>query len=240
MNRDHGAAMITFSSGGETVVIRPIGAADFELERAFVRGLSLQTGIKRLMSPRQPTDDELRRWTDVDQWREVAFIAVTLKTGHERGVGVVRYVVDDTEEIAEFAVVLSDAWQHRGLGRAMLSALIEHARRAGLQRLVGPTLAENDAMIGLARSLGFTAQHEAGTFVTELALELNQRLGQPDPVEAARRRCRPRRSTSREGTTRSQLTERNAKVANLSVSRSCNCVCNICIYNVAYEKRHRD
>lgn len=164
---------ITFSNNGEAVVIRPIRAADFELERAFVRGLSMQTGVQRLLSPRKPSDEELQRWTDVDQRSEVAFIAVVTKAEADRAVGVARYVVDDSAEAADFAIVLSDAWQHRGLGRAMLSALIAHARRAGLQRLEGETLAENQTMIGLARLLGFQVRRQAGSaFVMNLVLEL--------------------------------------------------------------------
>jgi acetyltransferase len=165
--------MTTFSNGGETLVIRPIRAADFELERAFVRGLSAQTGALRLMSPRAPSDDELRRWTDVDQQREVALIAVTVGAEKERAVGVARYVVDDTGKAAEFAIVLRDAWQHRGLGRALLTELIAHARQAGLRQLFGPTLSENAAMIGLARSLGFSARRKPGeASITNLTLEL--------------------------------------------------------------------
>lgn len=165
--------MTTFSDAGETLVIRPIQAADFELERTFARGLSPETGTLRLMSPRAPSDDEMRRWTDVDQQREVAFIAVTVGAEEERAVGVARYAVDDTGKAAEFAIVIGDAWQHRGLGRALLTELIAHARQAGLRQLFGPTLSENAAMVGLARSLGFSARRDAGeAYIINLTLEL--------------------------------------------------------------------
>ena len=159
---------------GAVVTIRPIRPADFELEREFVAGLSPVTGYHRLMSTRTPSFEELRRFTDVDPTREVAFIATTEAGGRERQVGVARYVKDEVRPgEAEFAIVLADAWQRRGLGRALLSALIDEARREHLRRLVGSTLSENEGMLRLARRLGFSvALNPESAIVTDLTLAL--------------------------------------------------------------------
>src|SRR5258706_3148005 len=93
---------------GRPVTIRPIRAADFELERAFVDGLSPATGYQRLMSTRRPSDEEVRHFTDIDPKRELALIAVTVVDDRERQVGVARYVQDEhTPGEAEFAIVLA-------------------------------------------------------------------------------------------------------------------------------------
>ena len=56
---------------------------------------------------------------------------------------------------AEHSVYVSPAAQGKGLGRALLGALIEHARTAGLHVLVGGLDADNAASLGLHAALGF-------------------------------------------------------------------------------------
>jgi acetyltransferase len=56
--------------------------------------------------------------------------------------------------------VIADAWQGRGLGEALLRALVRAARHAGVPALSGLTLVDNRAMRELARRVGFSAQHD--------------------------------------------------------------------------------
>ena len=159
---------------GAVVTIRPIRPADLELEREFVTGLSAVTGYHRLMSTRTPSPAELRRFTNIDPRREVALIATTTVDGRERQVGVARYVKDESKpDEAEFAIVLADAWQRRGLGRRLLASLIDVAKRDGVRRLVGTTLSDNEGMLRLARRLGFSlARNRGSASITDVSLEL--------------------------------------------------------------------
>jgi len=154
--------------------IRPIRAADFELERAFVDGLSAATGYQRLMSTRRLSDEEVRRFTAIDPERELALIATTTVDGKERQVGVVRYVKDELAPgEAEFAIVLADDWQRGGLGTKLLQSLIDAARTHGIRRLVATTQSTNHGMLALARRLGFTlALNPDSATVTNLTLDL--------------------------------------------------------------------
>lgn len=145
------------ASDGTLITLRPIEAGDFALEQAFVAGLSTATGYKRLLSTRRLSREEIRRFTDIDPQCEYAVIATTVHDGAERQVGVARYVKQDCSIEAEFAIVLSDDWQGRGLGVVLLSALIAAARQRGVRRLVGTTMSDNKGMLALARRLGFGA-----------------------------------------------------------------------------------
>jgi RimJ/RimL family protein N-acetyltransferase len=161
------------AKNGTKVLLRPIGPADFELESEFVDGLSRSTSYLRLMSGRHPSADEVRRWTDLDWRHEGAVIATVQIDGHERQIGVVRYAAQPGESEAEIAIVIADAWQGQGLGAPLLTSLIELARQSGMTRLVGSTLSENDAMIALARRLGFRVVRQRGAaFLTEVSLDL--------------------------------------------------------------------
>jgi acetyltransferase len=161
---------------GTPVTIRPIGAADYDLEQQFVNALSPASSYQRLMSARRLSAEEIRRFTDIDTTREMALVATTPVDGRERQIGVARYVKDkSTPGEAEFAIVLADDWQRRGLGRKLLASLLAAARADGVRRAVATTLATNEGMLALARKMGFTlAAHPASASVTNLTLELGE------------------------------------------------------------------
>ena len=66
-----------------------------------------------------------------------------------------RYTTLPDEETCEFAIVVGDDWQGKGLARRMFTRLIEAARERRLKVMNGVTLRENTRMIELSRSLGF-------------------------------------------------------------------------------------
>ena len=98
--------------------------------------------------------------TRIDYRRHMAFAVTMPGDGTEQFVGVGRYVVDSPGSSAEVALVLADAWQGKGLGRRLLETLMEHAASAGVREAVGLVLAENVAMLSLARSMGFAIRLE--------------------------------------------------------------------------------
>ena len=66
-----------------------------------------------------------------------------------------RYVRGDTPETfdtAEFAIVIADAWQHRGLAEKLMRRLIAAAGQAGVRRLADITLYDNRATRATARA----------------------------------------------------------------------------------------
>jgi acetyltransferase len=145
---------------GTSIVIRPIRPDDDAIERAFIRALSRDSAYNRLLSARKLTPDEIRHLTRIDYEQEMAFIAVTVVGGQTRLLGVARYVRDNDAEGAEFAIVVADAWQRRGIGTVLLSTLLRHARSTGIARMHGITLATNQAVQNLARKLGFVQAHD--------------------------------------------------------------------------------
>lgn len=140
---------------GTNIIIRPIHPEDDAIERAFICGLSSDTRYNRLLGARKLTPEEIRHLTRIDYEREMAFIAVTATGGQARLLGVVRYVRGADAGGAEFAIVVADAWQRKGIGSLLLDTLLRHAQSAGVARLHGSTLASNQAMQNLARKLGF-------------------------------------------------------------------------------------
>ena len=161
------------AADGTAITIRPIRAEDLALEQEFVNGLSAHTGYQRLMSARRPSLEELVRFTNIDPERELALIATTPVQGRERQIGVARYVKESSPGDAEFAIVLSDDWQGRGLGTTLLMSLVVAARGHSVRRLVGTTLSVNTGMLALGRKLGFElATDSRSATITNLTLDL--------------------------------------------------------------------
>jgi acetyltransferase len=100
--------------------------------------------------------DSLIRLCHLDYNREMALAAVLHDDGGPRLLGVSRYYLNPETGDAEFALVVSDAYQRQGLGRHLMQRLIAVARERGVQRLIGEVLAENAPMLRLMRSLGFS------------------------------------------------------------------------------------
>ena len=165
------------AADGTVITIRPIRPEDLALEQAFVNGLSTHTGYQRLMSARRPSLEDLVRFTAIDRERELALIATTSVHGREREIGVARYVKESSPGDAEFAIVLSDDWQGRGLGTKLLMSLAVAARGDGVRRLVGMTMSLNSGMLALGRKLGFAlARDPRSAAITNLTLELDRPL----------------------------------------------------------------
>ena len=84
-----------------------------------------------------------------------------------------RYVKESSPGDAEFAIVLSDDWQGRGLGIKLLGSLLAAAKNDGVRRLVGTTMSENGGMLALGRKLGFKlAKDPSSATITNLTLDL--------------------------------------------------------------------
>ena len=80
--------------------------------------------------------------------------------GVEQEIGVCRYAVNPDGESCEFAVVVADDWQHRGLARKLMGVLIETARSRGIQYMNGVFLANNERMLKFVQKLGFVLSND--------------------------------------------------------------------------------
>ena len=159
---------------GAAVTIRPLRPDDVGIEREFVTGLSPESRHNRLLGGAiRITEEYVRRLTQLDWSREAALAAIVMLDDTETIIGVARYAVEPDGETCEFAIVIADAWQKRGIGRRMLEKLIAVAKRRGLKKMFGDTLATNESMLQLMRRLGFTlARHPHEATLTRATLAL--------------------------------------------------------------------
>jgi len=132
---------IEHTSDGTAYEVRPIRPDDAAREREFIAGLSPASRYQRFQHDlREPDQQLIDRFVNVDQHRTMALVAVVKSLGRERIVGVARYAADNDEE-CEFAVVVADEWQGRGVGTTLIPLLFEHAASEGFKVIYGMVLA---------------------------------------------------------------------------------------------------
>ncbi|HLS42291.1 MAG TPA: GNAT family N-acetyltransferase [Paenalcaligenes sp.] len=149
-------------------LMRPIRPEDAYALQEFIRDLSLETRYMRFVSMmRELTPQMLARYTRIDYDRELALVATVWHPNpedrgrlYEKVVGFAHYLRNRDGLGAEYALVIADDWQRRGLGTTLMQGLITAARHQRLHYIDGYVLAKNQPMLKLMRSLGFTVERD--------------------------------------------------------------------------------
>lgn len=149
--------------GGGDYTIRPIHPDDAQMLQTLVQSLSSESRYFRFASVMNELPPYmLARFTLIDYDREMALVAVVRDSdGHERVVGVARYVIQPDQTSCEFALLVDDAYTGKGLGSRLMASLMEAAREKGLSTMEGLVLTNNATMLRLMRHLGFAIKPNA-------------------------------------------------------------------------------
>jgi acetyltransferase len=146
---------------GTPVLIRPIRAEDEPLMVKFHKTLSERTVYLRYLHmmklSQRVAHERLTRICFIDYDREMALVAEhkNESTGEPEilGVGRLRKLHGVSE--AEFATLVTDEYQGRGLGSELGRRLLQVARDEKLDRIVGDVLPDNVNMLHVCQRLGF-------------------------------------------------------------------------------------
>lgn len=127
--------------------IRPSASADLAALGAFFAGLSLHTRVKRFFAPVSPGPAMLRRLGGTAGQADV-LIAVHRGAiiGHAMAVD---QAAPEAGRLTDIGVVVADAWQGRGVGGALMRALLGRARARGVTKVSMDVLPSNRAVLGM-------------------------------------------------------------------------------------------
>jgi acetyltransferase len=141
----------------EVVKLRPIRPEDEPLWTEMIGSLSEATQEFRFFGPvREITRSMLVRYLHVDYDREIAIVAVQGQKKKARMLGVARLTKETgNADEGEFAILVRDEYQSKGVGTQLMDALIMAARDQHVRVVYGDVLASNAAMLRFAESLGF-------------------------------------------------------------------------------------
>ncbi|HVT92747.1 MAG TPA: bifunctional acetate--CoA ligase family protein/GNAT family N-acetyltransferase [Bryobacteraceae bacterium] len=148
---------------GSVLTIRPIRPEDEPSMVRFHESLSERSVYFRyfhqMRLAHRVSHQRLTRICFIDYEREMVLVAET--AGGEI-VAVGRLTRQPGTPDAEFALLVSDAWQHRGLGGELLRMLVSIARSEKIRSVFGLILPDNGPMMTICRKLGFDLRYSAG------------------------------------------------------------------------------
>jgi acetyltransferase len=160
-----------FRKGFGELLIRPIRPEDAPLLLSLYESLSPRSIYMRFFTPlRSFQNSMLIRFTQIDYDREIALVAIQEIDGEEIMLGVARVILDVKQRHAEFAVIVSDACQGKGIGAELLSQCLTIAKGRGIESVMGLVLTENTQMLTLGRKLGFKIARVPGSSEYELTI----------------------------------------------------------------------
>lgn len=161
----------------------------------YVRSAVLPDGVECLLRPIKPEDEPLWmellgkcsresiyqrfrgffpwashdvavRYCYIDYDRELAIVAETEENGKRMLMGVGRLVADPMKKTAEYAVLIGDPWQERGLGGVLTDYCLEIARDWGVRQVVAVTNSDNPRMVAVFQKRGFAIRPDPeGSFI---------------------------------------------------------------------------
>lgn len=146
---------------GSAVLVRPLRADDRQREENFINRLSPESRRHRFMDTFKNASPALiDQMMDVDNFNQMAFIALAHDDGELREVGISRYSATGRDQQCECAVTVADDWRQRGLAVVLMRHLIHQARKNGFKQMISLDSAENEAMRELAKFLNFDTRRD--------------------------------------------------------------------------------
>lgn len=163
---------------GTPVTIRPIRPEDEPLLVQFHGTLSERSVYLRYFGPltlaRRTEHERLTRMCFIDYDREMALVVERNDgvTGEPTIIGVGRLIKLPGRNEAEWAIVISDAYQRQGIGTELLRRLLQVARDERLSRVSAEILPENRGMRRVAEKQGLHLRRALSEHVVLAEIEL--------------------------------------------------------------------
>jgi acetyltransferase len=162
----------------EAINIRPIRPEDEPLMVKFHETLSEESVYRRYFSAlklsQRIAHERLTRICFNDYDREIALVAERRGEKGEPGeiLGVGRLSKVHGVNQGEFALIISDQWQNKGLGTELLRRLVQIGRDEKLTRIAATILPDNHAMVAVTRKAGFNVKSgpDSHGFTAEIIL----------------------------------------------------------------------
>ncbi|MBC7810739.1 MAG: bifunctional acetate--CoA ligase family protein/GNAT family N-acetyltransferase [Burkholderiales bacterium] len=158
---------------GTEVLIRPVRPEDEPSMVHFQEGLSDRTVRMRYFQPlnlsQRTSHEYMTRLCFIDYDREMVLVS---ETSEAEIVSAARLSKLQGSDDGEFAIIVADDYQRRGLGTELIRRLIEVGRDEGIRRIVGLVLADNADIQRVLERVGFKIEQRYDNGTMRVALSL--------------------------------------------------------------------
>jgi len=154
-------------SDGTDVILRPIKPEDEPMWLELLSSCSKESIYFRFRTNFFFDSHEVAtQFCYIDYSREMAIVAEITENNSRKLIGVGRLIADPDHETAEYAILLTDDWQNKGLGNKLTKYCMEISKELGLKRVVAETTADNKPMIVIFKKLKFSLHFNADSTVS--------------------------------------------------------------------------
>jgi acetyltransferase len=156
---------------GTEIMLRPVRPEDEPLLFELFGSLSERTETERFFSPiKDWTHQMLTRFCNIDYDREIVIVA-EVREGQKKTIRGVSSLIVGAGQTSEFAVLIHDDYQGKGLGWKLIDVLIGIGQEREIEEIHGTVLTDNIRMLALLKKLNFrTSKRPLG--LTEVRLRL--------------------------------------------------------------------
>lgn len=158
---------------GKPVQFRFLTHQDKRLWTEFVNSCSERSLWLRFLSPFSPTPERAERFCNIDPEEELAVVAERFEEQHRKLIAVARLVRCRDRDQAEYAVIVTDAWQKMTLGRILSELCVELAAQLDFRIVHAETVLENFPMTRILNRCRFELRKKEENMV-RLALTFQQ------------------------------------------------------------------
>jgi acetyltransferase len=157
---------VTLGDGTEAL-LRPIKPEDEPLWLEMLGSCSKESIYSRFRYNFHFDSHEVAtQFCYIDYARELAIVAEIEENGRKRLIGVGRLIADPDLETVEYAVLITDAWQGKDLGKILTQYCLQIAKDNKLKKIYAETTKDNKPMISVFKKLGFKVHFDEDTNVS--------------------------------------------------------------------------
>jgi acetyltransferase len=143
---------------GSEVLLRPIRPEDEPLWHRLIASSSTESIRFRFRSIFKHSDHQMAvKHCMIDYERELALVVESGSGDDRQLIGVAQLITDLNHHTAEYAVIVPDPWQGKGVGALLLDYCLEVAARWGIAEVIAETDPANVRMLSMFRRRGFSS-----------------------------------------------------------------------------------
>ena len=151
---------------GTDIILRPIKPEDEPMWLELLGSCSKESIYFRFRTDYFYDSHEVAtQYCYIDYKREMAIVAEITENNKRKLIGVGRIIADPDHVIAEYAILITDAWQNKGLGNIVSQYCLEISKELGIKRIVAKTSTDNKPMIAIFKKLNFNIHVNANSMV---------------------------------------------------------------------------
>ncbi len=143
---------------GTSLLLRPIKPEDAPLVEEMYATISEEAFYGRYFQAKQASRGMHTRQCNVDYDREMGIVAELKEQDRRKLIGMGMLSTEPGRKSGEYAILVHDAYQGKGLGYKLVDVLIGMAQDKGLEEICGYVLAHNKKMLNVCKMLGFTKE----------------------------------------------------------------------------------